>query len=87
MDSEPQTEPQTSQAGEHPLPAPVSGSTLFALEGARRVDLGRKGTIRTGCKEIDEQVLVDGFARGCVAGISAEEIDMGLVVSLPIPPP
>jgi hypothetical protein len=78
------TEPHSSQASSHLPLDPISGSTLLALDNARREDLRCRGTLRIGCREIDEQVLVDGFERGCVTGISAEEIDMGLVVSLPI---
>jgi hypothetical protein len=72
---------QPSQASSHFPLEPISGSTLFELEVARREELRRQGTLRTGCKEIDEQVLVHGFERGCVVGVSAEEVDTGLLVS------
>lgn len=76
-------EPQASQPSSvpPPVPAPICGSTLYELEGARREELQRAGTFRTGCREIDEQVLVDGLERGSVVGISAEELDFGLLVS------
>jgi hypothetical protein len=73
----------TSQASSHFALEPILGTTLFELEKARRCQLEKKGTIRTGCPEVDEQILVDGFERGAVVGISAEEIDTGLLVSEP----
>ncbi|ETS85000.1 hypothetical protein PFICI_03025 [Pestalotiopsis fici W106-1] len=75
-------EPPVSQVSSHFQIEPISGSTLCNLEDARRHQINRRGTLRTGCTEIDEQVLVDGFERGAVVGISAEEIDFGLVLSL-----
>jgi hypothetical protein len=38
------------------------------------------GRIQSGCREVDEQVLVDGFERGSVVGISAEEEQMGTML-------
>jgi hypothetical protein len=62
---------------------PVSGATLFSLEVERRYDLSQRGTISTDCAEIDNAVLLNGgFERGCVVGISSEEVDFGLLVSL-----
>ncbi|KAF2999520.1 hypothetical protein E8E14_002598 [Neopestalotiopsis sp. 37M] len=75
-------EPSASQVSSHFPLEPISGSTLYNLEDARRQQIERRGTLRTGCNEIDEQALVDGFERGAVVGISAEEIDFGLVLSL-----
>jgi hypothetical protein len=76
-------EPSASQVSSHFPLEPISGSTLYNLEDARRKQIERRGTLRTGCNEIDEQALVDGFERGAVVGISAEEIDFGLMVSSP----
>ncbi|KAK9416695.1 hypothetical protein SUNI508_09605 [Seiridium unicorne] len=78
MDS--QSEP--SQASFQYAPEPIAGSTLFEIETERRSEISRRGTLRTGCREVDEQVLVDGFERGAVVGISAEEIDTGLLLAL-----
>lgn len=75
--------PHTSQASSHYPLDPITGTTLFGLETSRRENLRKLGTLRTGCREIDEQVLVDGFDRGAVVGISAEEVDTGMLVSLP----
>lgn len=76
------SEIQASQASSHYPLEPVTGSTLFGLESAWRQSLGSRGTLRTGCREVDEQVLVDGFERGAVVGVSAEEIDTGLLVGV-----
>lgn len=74
--------PQPSQASSHFHLEPVSGATLFEQETRRRDALARRGRCLTGCRELDEQVLLGGFERGCVVGISAEEEDVGLVVSI-----
>jgi hypothetical protein len=67
--------------------APVSGATLFGLEVERRMGLRQKGNIPTGCAEIDKMVLLGGgLERGCVVGISAEEIDFGVLVSSLVSP-
>lgn len=71
-----------SQVSSHFQLEPISGSTLYNLEDARRKRLGARGTLKTGCEEIDKQALVDGFERGVVVGISAEEMEYGLVVSI-----
>lgn len=80
------SEPPASQASSHFSLGPISGLTLFELELARRERLSSWGTLRTGCSEVDENVLVQGFERGVVVGISAEEIDMGLLVRRPCGP-
>ena len=70
-----------SQASSHFSLEPVSGSVLFDLELRRRRLLEERGYFKVGCKEIDEYVLAGGFEGGCVAGISAEDPDFGLLVS------
>lgn len=76
-----QVPPQPSQASSHFQLEPVSGATLFEQETRRRDALARRGRCLTGCCELDDQVLVGGFERGCVVGVSAEEDDVGLLVS------
>ncbi|KAI3327013.1 hypothetical protein HD806DRAFT_379933 [Xylariaceae sp. AK1471] len=73
-----------SNASETPLLlAPVSGATLFGLEVERRKGLHQKGNIPTGCDEIDDTVLLGGgLERGCVVGVSAEEVDFGVLLCL-----
>ncbi|KAI1852948.1 hypothetical protein JX265_012534 [Neoarthrinium moseri] len=75
-------QPRASQASSHFPLDPISGSTLFDLETARRQGLTRRGLFGTGSKEIDEQVLVGGFERGQVVGVSAEEVDFALLLAL-----
>ncbi|KAK7754641.1 hypothetical protein SLS62_003425 [Diatrype stigma] len=66
-----------------PLPLdPVPGATLYDLEISRRRRARGRGPLRTGCREIDEEALLGGFGRGCVVGISAEEVDFGVLVGL-----
>lgn len=70
-------------AGRAPgLAPPVSGAALFGREMERRMRLCRRGTLSTGCSEIDDALLLGGgFERGCVVGVSAEEVDFGVLVS------
>ncbi|KAI0130189.1 hypothetical protein BJ170DRAFT_305758 [Xylariales sp. AK1849] len=75
-------EPRASQVSSHFPLEPISGSTMYEIEVGRREELKRKGSLRTGCREIDEQVLIDGFERGAVVGISAEDVDIGLIIAL-----
>jgi hypothetical protein len=60
----------------------VSGATLFEQERRRRDGLKERGNCLTGCRELDHEVLLGGFERGCVVGLSAEEEEVGLLVSL-----
>jgi hypothetical protein len=60
---------------------PISGLALLASERAR-AELVAGPVCRTGCNEIDNFVLLGGFRRGSVVGISAEEETTGLVVRL-----
>ncbi|KAI1755866.1 hypothetical protein F4782DRAFT_372759 [Xylaria castorea] len=63
--------------------APVSGAALFCQEIERRKRLHRSGVIPTGCSEIDDALLLGGgFEGGCVVGVSAEEVDFGLLLGL-----
>ncbi|TGJ84879.1 hypothetical protein E0Z10_g3882 [Xylaria hypoxylon] len=62
---------------------PVSGATLFRREIERRESLHCRGVVPTGCPEIDDALLLGGgFERGCVVGISTEEVDFGLLLGL-----
>ncbi|POS71057.1 hypothetical protein DHEL01_v210550 [Diaporthe helianthi] len=74
--------PQPSQTSSHFQIEPVSGATLFEQETRRRDALARRGRCLTGCLELDDQVLLGGFERGCVVGISAEDEDVGLLIGL-----
>ncbi|KAI0397721.1 hypothetical protein F5Y17DRAFT_322021 [Xylariaceae sp. FL0594] len=62
---------------------PVSGATLYSLEVERRRNTCRRRVVSTGCAEIDNAVLLSGgFERGCVVGVSAEEVDFGLLLNV-----
>jgi hypothetical protein len=82
MDATDELSLQPSPASSHFPPEPISGSTLFEMEILRGDGQRGKGTLGTGCREVDEQALVHGFDRGSVVGVSVEEVEMGLLVSL-----
>ncbi|KAL1846017.1 hypothetical protein VTK73DRAFT_382 [Phialemonium thermophilum] len=73
-----------SQASSHFPLEPLSGSVFLELEANRRDELARKGRLRTGCRGLDDYLLLGGFERGCVVGVSAEddEEDLGLLMGL-----
>ncbi|KAK3363423.1 hypothetical protein B0T25DRAFT_492144 [Lasiosphaeria hispida] len=72
----------SSQAAPRFVLNPLPASTLLDQEFDRRSELKRRGNILTGCAEIDDYVLLGGFERGCVVGVSAEEDDMGMLIGL-----
>ena len=74
-------EPSASQASSHFPLQPIDGGTLYRLEAARRDRLKQRGNCLVGCKELDDYVLLGGFERGSIVGISAEEDEFGLLVS------
>jgi hypothetical protein len=81
MDPTPNAPPPLPQASSHLPVEPLPASLLVDRELDRREKLLRKGNLMTGCRELDDYVLLGGFERGCVVGVSAEEEEMGLVVS------
>ncbi|KAI1181093.1 hypothetical protein F4777DRAFT_525844 [Nemania sp. FL0916] len=65
------------------MAAPVSGAVLLEQEVERRWRLHQRGILSTGCAEIDDAMLVGGgFERGCVVGVSAEEMDFAVLLGL-----
>jgi len=72
--------PSASQASSHFPLEPVTGATLFHQGVSRRNALTERGRCLTGCKELDDAVLLGGFERGCVVGVSAEDDEVGLLV-------
>lgn len=72
--------PLSQLSADFPL-EPVTGKTLFLQDRARRDRLHGLGGCRTGCAELDDEVLLGGFERGRVVGVSAEEDDVGVLVS------
>jgi hypothetical protein len=75
------TNDASSQTSSHFGLDPVPGSVLHKLEVTRRDGLVRRGNLMTGCSELDDVVLLGGFERGCVVGISSEDEEAGLLVS------
>ncbi|KDN61040.1 hypothetical protein CSUB01_09435 [Colletotrichum sublineola] len=70
------------QASSHFALDPISAAVLCSQEVKRRDAAKKRGPLRVGCREVDEEVLVGGFERGTVVGISAESEQMGLLISL-----
>ncbi|KZL71451.1 fasciclin domain family protein [Colletotrichum tofieldiae] len=68
-----------SQASSHFMLEPISAAVLCSRETKRRDAVKSRGPLRVGCREVDEEVLVGGFERGSVVGISAESEQMGLL--------
>ncbi|KAK3336871.1 hypothetical protein B0T19DRAFT_481319 [Cercophora scortea] len=60
----------------------LPASALVDEELTRRDRLRRRGNILTACKEVDQYVLLGGLERGCVAGVSADEDELGLLLGL-----
>lgn len=79
-------QPGPSQTSSHTHIEPVSGAILFEHEARRRdalLNSPQKGNCTTGCRELDQSVLIGGgFERGSVVGISAEDDEIGLVLGL-----
>ncbi|KAL2259673.1 hypothetical protein VTK26DRAFT_6554 [Humicola hyalothermophila] len=61
---------------------PLLASVLLEEELTRKETLGKKGILRTGCNELDEYVLLGGFERGSVVGLSAEEDEVAMLIGL-----
>jgi hypothetical protein len=60
---------------------PVPASILAYIENGRRNGLQCSTRYKSGCDELDDNVLLGGFERGTVVGISSEEEDeFGLLV-------
>ncbi|KAF9879625.1 hypothetical protein CkaCkLH20_03168 [Colletotrichum karsti] len=75
-------DPITSQASSHFPLEPISADVLLRRETKRRDALREMGRVRTGCRGVDEYVLAGGFERGSVVGISAENEQLGVLISM-----
>ncbi|KAK1974378.1 hypothetical protein LZ30DRAFT_787039 [Colletotrichum cereale] len=71
-----------SQASSHFALEPISAAVLCSRETKRRNAVKERGPLKVGCREVDEEVLLGGFERGTVVGISTESEQMGLLISL-----
>ena len=60
---------------------PVPATILLDQELARRKLADRKGRLVTVCSALDNYVLLGGFERSSVVGVSAEDEEMSLLVS------
>ncbi|KAF5573295.1 hypothetical protein FPANT_12456 [Fusarium pseudoanthophilum] len=78
--SPPQSPP--SQASSHFQLEPIPAAILVDKEVKRRDAIALLGACKTGCKVIDEDVMLGGFERGCVMGISAEDEELGVQLGL-----
>ncbi|KAK7420651.1 hypothetical protein QQX98_002646 [Neonectria punicea] len=71
-----------SQASSHFPLEPLSASVLADKEAKRRDAATALGACRTGCSDLDDYVLLGGFERGSVVGLSAEDEEMGVKLGL-----
>lgn len=62
---------------------PTSGAVMLDQEMRHREEAWARGNIFTGCEEFDNHVLLGGFERGRVVGLSAEGETFGLLVRIP----
>ncbi|KAF5704182.1 hypothetical protein FMUND_12654 [Fusarium mundagurra] len=76
----PQSPP--SQASSHFQLEPIPAAILVDKEVKRRDAIVLLGACKTGCKVIDEEVMLGGFERGSVVGISAEDEELGVQLGL-----
>ncbi|KAF5621818.1 hypothetical protein F52700_10690 [Fusarium sp. NRRL 52700] len=72
----------SSQASSHFQLEPIPAAILVDKEVKRRDANALLGACKTGCKVIDEEVMLGGFERGCVVGISAEDEELGVQLGL-----
>ncbi|KAM0193954.1 hypothetical protein ACHAPA_000279 [Fusarium lateritium] len=77
-------QPRSSQASSHSGLEPVSASILAQNEADRRDAVSRLGACKTGCGIVDEDVLLGGFERASVVGVSAEDEELGVQLGLQI---
>lgn len=70
-----------SQASSHLSLDPVPAWVLADREARRRDAVAELGRCMTGCAVLDDEVLLGGFERGSVVGVSAEDEEMGVQAS------
>ncbi|KAF5596540.1 uncharacterized protein FSUBG_8842 [Fusarium subglutinans] len=80
--NQPQSPP--SQASSHFQLEPIPAAILVDRELKRRDAIALLGACKTGCEVIDEEVMLGGFERGSVVGISAEDEELGVQLGLQI---
>ncbi|KAH7185508.1 uncharacterized protein B0J16DRAFT_134530 [Fusarium flagelliforme] len=75
-------QPSHSRESSHFLVEPISASILAGKEAHRRNAAALLGTCKTGCSVVDDDVLLGGFERASIVGISAEDEDLGVQLGL-----
>ncbi|KAK4061532.1 uncharacterized protein Triagg1_10312 [Trichoderma aggressivum f. europaeum] len=76
---------RNSQAPGASQPRLVSASALASVEKRRRDFVRSLGPCPSGCEDLDSYVLLGGFERGSVVGISAEDEDgVGVTLGLQV---
>lgn len=75
-------QPIASQTSSNFSIDPIPASVLADKESRRRDFAKALGACTTGCNAIDDYVLLGGFERGSIVGISAEDEEMGTKVSI-----
>lgn len=70
-----------SQGSSHFALDPIPASVLADKEARRRDAAVEMGYCMTGCAVLDDEVLLGGFERGSVVGVSAEDEEMGVQAS------
>jgi hypothetical protein len=73
-------QPPPSQANSHFPLEPIPASVLAEKEAHRRDAVALLGSCRTGCAVVDENVLLGGFDRASIVGVSAEDEELGVQV-------
>ncbi|KAI8681501.1 hypothetical protein NCS55_00401600 [Fusarium keratoplasticum] len=71
-----------SQGSSHFALDPIPASVLADKEARRRDAAVEMGYCMTGCAILDDEVLLGGFERGSVVGVSAEDEEMGVQLGL-----
>ncbi|CEI60933.1 unnamed protein product [Fusarium venenatum] len=69
-----------SQANSHFPLEPIPASVLAEKEAHRRDAVALLGSCKTGCVVVDEDVLLGGFDRASIVGVSAEDEELGVQV-------
>ncbi|XEV03846.1 hypothetical protein FSHL1_009133 [Fusarium sambucinum] len=76
------SQPPPSQANSHFPLEPIPASVLAEKEAHRRDAVALLGSCKTGCVVVDEDVLLGGFDRASIVGVSAEDEELGVQLGL-----
>ncbi|RGP68033.1 hypothetical protein FSPOR_5512 [Fusarium sporotrichioides] len=70
--------PPPSQPSSHFPLEPIPASVLAEKEARRRDAIALLGPCKTGCAVVDEDILLGGFDRASIVGVSAEDEELGV---------